>query len=177
VTTTLAGTLIRRVDGSWHWRDGTPEPRATDLSLGRCYNFRCRTYGDGGTHVEVPRAIAQEQDDLAWVLAGWRNGRYTLGLDGDRVGPLTIRADGSVGRAHIAPGEDPLHGHEPMPEQPGPIPMVILVPIADWDTRPPCGVSWDCEHEDDILDRAYSLGWRPADPYQSRGPRGLVFTP
>lgn len=173
-TTVFDGALERRDDGSWQWRDGAPEPRVQDLTLNQCYDFRCRTYGDGACYVEVPRGQAMEQDDLAWVLDGWRAGRYTLGLDGDRTGPRVFASDR---RAHIAPGQDPLCGHEPMPERPGPIPRVILVPIADWDARPPCGASWDTAHEDAILTRAYELGWRPSEPYTSRGPRRLEFAP
>jgi hypothetical protein len=58
-----------------------------------------------------------------------------------------------------------------MPEQPGPIPRAILVPIAEWDEHwraRPYGVSWLCVHEEAILDRAYALGWRPPKPYTSR---------
>lgn len=177
MTTTLDGTLIRHDDGTWHWRDGTPEPRVSDLTLGRAYNFRCRTYGGGSTCVEVPISVAREQDDLAWVIEGLRANRYETGLDGDRTGPLVIREDGSVGRAHIAPGEDPLNGNEPLPEQPGPIPRVALVPVAEWDARPPCGIAWDCANETDILDRAYALGWRPSDRYTSRGNPARTYDP
>jgi len=35
--------------------------------------------------------------------------------------------------------------------------IIILVPVADWDARPPCGASWDRAHEPAILARAATL--------------------
>jgi hypothetical protein len=65
-------------------------------------------------------------------------------------------------------------GYEPLPESRGPIPAVILVPIADWDSwvaAHPAGAAWDAADEPAILDRAYALGWRPAEAYRSRSGR------
>lgn len=155
----LGGTLRRRPDGTWWWSDGRQEPRAEDWSASRQWNFRCRTYGTGETLVEVLRGAAQEHHDLAWVIEGARAGRYRSGESGDHTGPLVIGGLG-VRRAHIAPGEDPLHGHEPMPEQRGPIPAVILVPALQWDLwsiQTPVGAIWDREYEADILATAQRL--------------------
>lgn len=157
----LSGSLIRDDTGRWQWRDGTPEPRVRDLSPDE-WNFRCRTGGDGETYVEVLSGLARETDALAWVLEGARGGRYPQGQSLDHTGPLTVRQDGSVGRAHIRPGEDPLHGAEPLPEVPGRIPRVILVPIAEWDRwvrENPAGATWDKRDEEAILARARELGW------------------
>lgn len=141
----LGGTLLRHDDGTWHWCDGTPEPRVEDLTISRAYSFRCRTYGGGGTYVEVPIGMAREEDDLSWVL----DGRYGTSYDGDRTG----RAIGpkGMGRIHIDPRTD-----EPLPTPP---PKVYLVPVEDWDARPPCGATWLGEHEADILAIARRLGW------------------
>jgi len=51
----------------------------------------------------------------------------------------------------------------PLPELAGPIPMVVLVPIEDWDrsaTDNPLGAEWDVADEEAILERAKSLGWQ-----------------
>lgn len=133
-------------------------------------NFRCRTDGMGQTSVEVLRGVAQEPDALQWVLSGSRSGRYRTGSSGDHTGPAAIDLDGTVRRSHIAPGEDPLQGNEPMPEQRGPIPAVILVPVAEWDAwvrQHPAGAEWDAQHEAAILEQAHRLGWRPPDGYVS----------
>ena len=61
----LGNTLIRRADG-WHWSDGSPEPRVTDLTLGQCYNFACQQ----DKLLEVPVFLAEAQPDLAWVKDG-----------------------------------------------------------------------------------------------------------
>lgn len=159
--TTLGGTLVRHGRDEWRWSDGVTERRVRDLSPSREWNFRCRTYGGGGTYVEVPRGLATETPTLAWVLERAREGRYQAGLSGDHTGPLVIDDEG-LHRAHIAPGEDPLHGHEPMPEQPGPIPQIVLVPVAEWDewaADHPVGAEWDIEDQDAILARARELGW------------------
>lgn len=68
------------------------------------------------------------------------------------------------GRAHIGPGEDPLHGAEPLPERDGPIPAVILVPILDWDlwsAETPMGATWSVDDQESLSARAGELGWRP----------------
>lgn len=167
--TCLDGTLVRQDDGSWRWSDGQPEPRIRDLSPDE-WNFRCRTYGGGQCFVEVLRGVAQESELLAWVIAGARAGKYGSGKSGDHTGPLVIDERGAR-RMHIQPGEDPLHGNEPLPESCGPIPAVILVPIAEWDAwvkANPAGASWDVADETSILDRAYALGWRPSESYKAR---------
>ena len=51
----------------------------------------------------------------------------------------------------------------PLPEPPGPIPAVLLVPVEEWDqwTRDnPAGAEWDQTDEAAILDKARALGWR-----------------
>lgn len=157
----LGGTLIRRGHDQWEWADRTPEPRAKDASPDR-WNFRCRTTG-ASTYVEVLRGLAQETDGLAWVLKGARAGQYRTGQSGDHIGPIVIDEE-AVRRANIRPGEDPLRGNEPMPEIPGPIPAVILVPIDEWRAwcrDNPAGAQWDLDHEEEILARARSLGWDP----------------
>jgi hypothetical protein len=166
--TCLNGTLIRQTDGSWKWSNGNPEPRIRDLSPDE-WNFRCCTRG-GKTFVEVLRGVAQESEILGWVIGGAKSGKYESGKSGDHTGPLTID-DYGVHRMHIQNGEDPLLGNEPLPESRGPIPSVILVPVEDWDAwvkANPAGASWDLANETEILDLAYSLGWRPSESYKSR---------
>lgn len=159
--TTLGGTLIRHAKNDWRWNDGTPEPRATDLSPSRMYNFRCRTYGSGGTYVEVLlSACHRERDVLGWVLAGVEAGKYPQEWSGDHTGPLMMTDDGPT-RMHIEPGEDPLLGNEPIIRKRA-IPRVALVPVAEWDqwaAEHPYGVQWDTAHEADILGTARKLGW------------------
>lgn len=165
----FSGTLIRQSRNQWQWIDGTPESRVTDLSPGE-WNFRCRTYGDGVTLVEVMKGAALESEALAWVLTGYRAGKYTGGKCGDHTGPLVID-DAGARRIHIQPGEDPLLGNEPLPESRGPIPAVILVPINEWDAwvhDNPAGATWLTEHETAILDKAFALGWRPREAYTAR---------
>jgi hypothetical protein len=167
--------LVRQEDGSWCWSDGQPEPRVRDLSPDE-WNFRCRS-GNGQCYVEVLRGVAQESEALAWVIAGARAGKYRSGKSGDHTGPVIIDDNGVARRMHIQPGENPLLGHEPLPESPGPIPAVILVPVAEWDEwvrTHPAGAEWDVAHETSILDRAYALGWRPAHRYVARD-TGRVF--
>jgi len=51
--TVLGGTLFRDESGTWHWADGTPEPRVWDLTLcDLAPNWRCITFGSG-TYVEI----------------------------------------------------------------------------------------------------------------------------
>lgn len=164
----FCGALLRADDGSWHWSDGVDEPAVRDLSPDE-WNFRCRTEG-GGTYVEVIRGAAMESHALAWVVAGARAGRYRSGRSGDHTGPRVWDGD-QLRPMHVQPDEDPLHGNEPLPESPGPIPSVILVPIAEWDAwaiANPAGATWYVADETRILDRAWSLGWRPREPYTAR---------
>lgn len=163
------GTLVRQSRNQWQWSDGTPEPRVTDLSPDE-WNFRCRSFGRGGTLVEVLKGVAIESESLAWVITGYRSGKYQGGTSGDHTGPLMIDDEG-IRRMHIQPGEDPLHGNEPLPESRGPIPAVILVPVTEWDAwvrDNPAGASWDVKNETVILDKASSLGWRPSQLYTAR---------
>lgn len=142
ICTALSGTLERRADG-WYWRDGTPEPRVYDLALKHfAPNFRCITRGDGRTYVEVPR--------------GWERAYH---WDGD---PATRRAIYDLIRE--AGKEAPVFAERIAPllddhrvTQPG-----ALVPVEMWDAvmSEPAGVGWDGEHEDEILARAESLGWK-----------------
>jgi hypothetical protein len=172
VMTCLDGTLCRRPDGTWRWADGQAEPRVRDLSPDE-WGFRCRAYGTGNVYAEVPLGLAAETDSLAWVVDGWRAGMYRLAQSGDHTGPRIAEA-GGCRRLHTQPGEDPMLGCEPMPESRGPIPAVILVPIADWDSwvaAHPAGAAWDAADEPAILDRAYALGWRPAEAYRARSGR------
>lgn len=173
----FSGTLQRVGPNQWQWSDGTPEPRARDLSPDE-WNFRCRTDG-GKTFVEVMKGAAMESRALKWVIDGWRAGKYRAGASGDHTGPWIIDDEG-LRKSHIQPGEDPLLGNEPLPESPGPIPQVILVPVEEWDAwvkANPAGASWDTRDEEAILDKAYALGWRPSEPYTSRGPTGKVYQP
>lgn len=161
----LGGTLIREARNVWRWRDGVPEPRASDLSPDE-WNFRCRTTG-GETMVEVMRGVAMETTGLAWVLEGYRAGRYAAGQSGDHTGPLVFDGEG-VRRRHLRPGADPLAGdpRDALPEAPGPIPAVILVPVADWDAwvrDHPVGALWLTADEPAILERAKELGWMAPD--------------
>lgn len=167
--TTLDGTLSRRPDGTWCWSDGASEPRVTDLSPDR-WSWRCRLYA-GSSYVEVLAGVARETPELDWVLEGARAGRYRSGINGDHAGPrIVLDAEGESRPMHIRPGEDPLRGHEPMPEAPGPIPSVVLVPWPDWQAwcrEHPAGAEWSHADEPAILDRAYALGWRPPPGFTS----------
>lgn len=145
--TSLGGTLVRG-DLAWHWSDGTPAPHVEDLTLASHYNFRIRGRGDA-KFVEVLYSTASEELDLSWAVEGYLKGRFNGGSSGDHTG--------SIGYPHIHPVTGkPLSGSPP---------KVILVPIEEWDARSsfaPIGACWDREHEEEILAKARSLGWRPA---------------
>lgn len=144
--TAFGGRLIRWGINTWAWRDGAPAPSVRDLSISQAYNFRCRTYANG-TFVEVPCREARGNEDLAWVLAGG----YQVGQSGDHVGQRVLHADGRITRAYAdARGE--TTGQRV-------IPSVYLVPVEDWDARPPCGATWSIDDEAAILGKAASLGW------------------
>jgi hypothetical protein len=126
------------------------------------WNWRCRTHGDGTTYAEVLWGAAMETPALRWIVDRYRAGSYRGATSLDHTGPLMIDGAGKARRMHIEPGTDPLLGNEPLPELPGPIPRVVLVPIADWDrwvADNPAGASWDRTHEPEILDKARALGW------------------
>jgi len=134
-----------------------------DLSPSSHWNFRCRTDGTGRTYVEVLFGVALEEPALDWVVKAYRAGLYQPGRSLDHTGPIVVD-DEAIRRSHVEPGTDPLVGHEPLPELPGPIPMVILVPIEAWDCWArdnPLGAEWDIEDEGAILDKAKALGWAP----------------
>jgi len=77
--TALGGRLRRTGPGAWVRADGTPEPRVRDLRLADIApNYRCTTYGDGKTYVEVP---ATWQRDVADEDVAAAIGRLTAGLD------------------------------------------------------------------------------------------------
>lgn len=156
----LGGTLKRIGRDQWHWSDGTPEPRVTDLSPSQHYNFRCCRRG-GETHVEVMlSACHRERDVLGWVLDGVATGKYRQDLSGDHTGPRVLTDDG-VSRMRIEPGEDPLLGSEPIVRKRA-IPKVALVPAVEWDewaAETPYGATWDTAHEQEIFAKARSLGW------------------
>lgn len=158
----LQGTLVRIATNQWAWSDGTPEPRVRDISPSSHFNFRCRTYGDGITLVEVPLGAAhRDRPLLGWVLDGVARGRYQQSTSGDHTGPLLITDEGTA-RMRIEPGEDPLLGHEPIMHTRA-IPRVALVPVTEWDAwarETPYGAQWDLDQQQDILARARALGWQ-----------------
>ena len=158
----LGGTLIATGANTWEWIDGTPEPRVTDLSPSQHYNFRCLAVGSGETYVEVLLSAAhKERDMLGWVLTGVESGIYLQTPSGDHLGPRVV-TDTGMERMRIEPGEDPLHGNEPIIHKRS-VPRVALVPISDWDTWSadhPYGATWDSQHQDDIFAKARTLGWR-----------------
>lgn len=115
--------------------------------------------------MEIPLSAAhRERDVLGWVIEGVEQGRYTQSLSGDHTGPLRLtEEDGEVvvSRMRIEPGEDPLHGNEPVVHKRA-IPRVALVPIAEWDAWAkdhPYGAWWDTADEAEIFAKAESLGW------------------
>lgn len=159
--TCLGGTLVRVAPNQYQWSDGSPEPRCADLTLSAYYNFRCRAYGDGTTYVEVPLSVAYREPLLCWVIEGVKSGKYRQSHSGDHTGPRVIKG-GSFSRMRIEPGEDPLHGNEPIVHKRA-TPRVALVPAQEWDERSaqcPCGVIWDRSEQDEIFARARSLGWQ-----------------
>ena len=161
----LDGTLLRGADGQWCWRDGEPEPRVRDMYAGDGRNYRCTTYGEGSTYVEVLLRDARSDPVLAWVWHGVQAGTYRQQMSGDHTGPLVWDGE-SLGRMSIEPGEDPLHGNEPIVRKRA-IPLVALVPIEEWEAWSRAtiiGVWWEQEHEAEILARAESLGWRRPEP-------------
>ena len=161
MTSVFSGTLQRHGPNDWRWSDGTLEPRVSDLSASTVYNFRCRTGGDGVTFVEVLLSAAhRERDVLGWVLEGAERGQYRQAKSGDHTGPR-IMTDEGMQRMRIEPGEDPLHGNEPIVHKRA-IPAVALVPVDEWDAwaaEHPYGATWDKADEAEVFARARSLGW------------------
>ena len=143
--TALGGTLVRFGVDTWAWRDHSPAPKVRDMRLSDCYNFRCRTYGKGGTFVEVPTADAQKQEDLAWCSS------YERSTSGDDTGERRLHDDGRITRASDRPSG-------------GAIREVYLVPVEDWDARPPVGALWDLADEEAIFAKASELGWEQPQP-------------
>lgn len=139
--TALGGTLERRPDG-WRWRDGTPEPRVSDLPVAAVHNYRVSRRGDAA-YVEVPVGRAREEDDLAFVRVGAAEGLYRRGPD----------VDAGLARLARAGSDDHhVHGRD-----------AYYVPVEDWDRHwrehGPLGASWERADEPAILARARELGW------------------
>lgn len=62
-------TWERQDDGSWiDITTGQVDPLASDMTISNFYNFRVITYGTGGSFIEVPLQLAQEEPDLEWAL-------------------------------------------------------------------------------------------------------------
>lgn len=169
--TCLGGTLSRIASDTWVWSDGTPEPRVTDLSASSVYNFRCRTYGDGETLVEVMLSAAhRERDVLGWVLDGVAAGKYMQVGSGDHTGPRVLHIEESYAPGDVpgisTPDESLSMTRQSIRPDGTPtkraIPLVALVPASEWDAwarENPYGASWPQEHEPEILAKARSLGW------------------
>ena len=134
ISVALGGALERFADG-WRWSDGMPEPRVRDMLLADIApNFRVVS-----GKVEIP---------ARWREARyWPNGRIdtqaaeeiaALIADAGRRSP--IYAEGLAERLD-APRLK-VHGY--------------VIDVAQWDEvmREPCGVWWDKQHEDEILERA-----------------------
>lgn len=137
---TLAGALVLGSDGGWRWRDGAPEPRVSTLRLRDIApNFRCITFGNGRTYVEIPHRWQRDVTDPD-VRAAIRE------LVQDRGRPADIFAEA---------GAVALDDHRVT--QKG-----YLVPVDDWDVvmQEPCGATWDKKDEEAIFERARALGWR-----------------
>lgn len=158
-TLTVFGGVLARTPHGWIWSDGTPEPRVSDLSWSAVGNFRCRSSG-GTTYVEVPLSVCHREPDLRWVLDAVSAGEYRQDLSGDHVGPRVLTEEG-LSRMHVAPGEDPMLGHEPIVRKRA-IPRVALVPWSVWErwaTEHPYGATWAQADEESLFARAESLGW------------------
>lgn len=161
----LGGRLIRCATDTWQWKDGTPEPRVRDLQPGDQWNFRCRSHAKT-TYVEVLLGEChRHKESLGWVLAGVEAGKYRQDNSGDHTGPIraTLDDEGELhfDRMRIEPGEDPLHGNEPILHSRA-IPKVALVPIEDWEQwclANPLGATWDKTDEAKIFEQARMLGW------------------
>jgi len=142
----FGGRLIRWGNNLWAWRDGTKEPRVRDETLSSHYNFRIRTYADG-KYVEVPVNVAKRfPDEFDFVL----NGSYKRANSGDDTGPKVINLNTSqTYHQSSRPGGKAIR-------------KVYLVPIEDWEANDRViGCVWDLEHEQEILNKAKSLGWNP----------------
>lgn len=145
MTTTLGGTLVRHADG-WRWSDGTPEPRVRSMPLrALAPNFRCCTYGGGGTYVEIPKL---------WRSAGlWPRG--VVDPDAARAIDGLIREVGKPARIYAEGLAELRDDHRLRRDG-------YIVPIAAWDAvmGETIGAEWDREHEEAILAKAKELGWR-----------------
>lgn len=145
--TALHGALARRDDG-WYWRDGEHEARAEDMRLRDVApNFRCVTYGSGGTVVEIPHD---------WRAAKyWPAGR----VDNDAVDAIEEMI------AHHTCEPSPIYaeGLAEMLDDHRLRKSGYMVPLASWDglMADVVGVTWPREHEADILARAESLRQAP----------------
>lgn len=134
-------------DGAaWRWRDGTAEPRVAAVDA-RALTMRRRTAAwDEATLVEVPFALAQAYDPLAWVMLGLRRGDY----DGE-IASGGFSALDAQGRPRVAAGTMAVGL------------MVVLVPERHWTAwQRACAVapSWSADDEAELFARARALGWR-----------------
>lgn len=134
---TLGGTLIRWAANTWAWSDNTPAPQVSDMKPSWYYNFRVQS-----GCVEVLAKVAKTEPELAWVLSA----NYPTELSADHYGSRILRA-----------------GRETRESQSGKaIPLVYLVPLADWDewdAATSIGARWEKADEAAILAKAKSLGW------------------
>lgn len=59
----------RLYDGTWiDLATGRVDPLAEDMTISNFYNFRVVSSGSGKAFVEVPVAMAHEEDDLKWAV-------------------------------------------------------------------------------------------------------------
>lgn len=144
LSSALGGTLCRLPEG-YRWRDGTVETRVRDMKLSDVApNFRCTSHG-GTSFVEIPN--------------GWRQQRYwPRGVVDEeaasRIAEL-VRDAGHPAAIYAEGLAEILDDHRLSKSG-------TLVDAAQWDALmcEHCGVWWDMEHQEEILTRARSLGWR-----------------
>lgn len=145
IATALSGTLERRPDG-WYWKDGQKEPRVTDLLLRHVApNFRCITYGDARTYVEIPHDWASARH--------WPNGRSDSDV---RAAIREIIQHSSTVQAPIyAEGLAELIDDHRLTKS------GWRAPIESWDAlmNQPCGATWLQADQPTLLEKARTLGW------------------
>ena len=157
ILNTALGCTLVRLDSGWQWSDGTLAPQVYDMRPSWYYNFKVRNYADQ-SFVEVPVSVAQEEYDLGWIL----DYPYQVDFDLDASETLYLAQEKSEWLDIPGWNDNPYIVRKFKKGN-----KVYLVPTGLWDSwnnsdQGIIGARWDKTDENDILNKARSLGWSAA---------------